>query len=363
MAGSDKKGIFVEKISPFLIEKMREIKEKRGEESKEYKALFSQYTFQPKERLISLEINKKHWEADLKASEDIKGLERLYNNTAAIETTMVCAAHCRYCLRSNYEIFTLTEHELLNIAKYCGSSSVRDELNELLITGGDPLILPGRLNFLIDSIENYAPNIRTIRIATRLPLHNPERIDENVYSIFKKHSDRIHFELATQVNHPVDLFPESIKIFKNIRELGVTIYSQNVLLKGVNDDVETLAALYNKLRNIGIESHYLFHCVPMKGMGHFRNTVSKGINLIQHLTNSGIISGRAKPMFALMTDIGKVTMYEGTILDRKENMILVQSSYEYAARMKNNPNWEMPKTAYIDENGLIRIWYMDGNDD
>jgi lysine 2,3-aminomutase len=194
-------------------------------------------------------------------------------------------------------------------------------------------------------------------------LQNPERIDENVYSIFRKHSDRIHFELATQINHPVDLFPESIEIFKKIRDLGVIIYSQNVLLKGLNDDIDTLAALYNKMRDVGVESHYLFHCVPMKGMGHFRNHVSKGIELVKQLTNSGIISGRSKPMFALMTDIGKIIMYEGTILDKKENMIQVQSTYQYTERLKNNPSWEMPDTAEVDENGFLRIWYLDGNDD
>ena len=102
----------------------------------------------------------------------------------------------------------------------------------------------------------------------------------------------------------------------------------------------------------------------MRGMHHFRTTVEKGLRLIKELTNSGKISGRVKPMYALMTDIGKITLYDGTILakNKKRNELLVQSSYTYEERLQNNPNWKLPETAEVDENGYLRMWYLDGDD-
>jgi lysine 2,3-aminomutase len=175
----------------------------------------------------------------------------------------------------------------------------------------------------------------------------------------------VRFEIATQINHPVDLFPETIEVFGNFQAMGISIYSQNVLIKNVNDNIGTLVSLYNKMRENGIEAHYLFHCVPMRGIHHYRTTVAKGLRLAKELTNSGLISGRVKPMYALMTDIGKITLYDGTILrkDEKRNMILLKSSYKYEDRMKNNPDWQIPKTAEVDDDGYLRIWYLDGSDD
>ncbi len=364
MAGEKQQREFIEKISPFLREKIEEIKIKKGENSEDYQALYLQYAISGKEKEQSTEKNVRHWEADVDIESHIHGIERLYSKSVVIEPTMVCAAHCRYCLRANYDIFTLKEDELINIAKFCGSDNTKRQVNEVLITGGDPLIVPKRLNYLVEVLIEYAPNIKIIRIATRLPHHDPSRIDNNVFEIFKKHKDKVDFELATQINHPAELFPETIEIFDKFRKMGVPIYSQNILLKGINDNIKTLVCLYNKIREIGIEPHYLFHCVPMRGMHHFRTTVEKGLRLARELTNSGKISGRIKPMYALMTDIGKITLYEGTILEKNKerNEIFVQSAYKYEDRLKNNTNWKLPKTAEIDENGYLRTWYLDGED-
>jgi len=260
-------------------------------------------------------------------------------------------------------MFTLSEDELKDVAKFCGAKSMRENLREVLITGGDPFVLPQRLHYLVESLLKYASNIKTMRIATRIITHDPKRIDNNIYEIFKN-KPGIRFEMATQINHPVEFFPETIEKLENISKLGVTIYSQNVFLKGVNDDVAILAELYDRMRAFNVEPHYLFHCVPIKGMHHLRTSLDKGLKLIRQLVNSGMISGRVKPMYAVMTDIGKITLYEGTILEKNENnQILLQSDYKYDERLKWNPNWELPKTAEVGENGFLRIWYLDGCDD
>ncbi len=365
MGATTEKSVFPEKISPFLKEKMAALCAGGGAASADYRALYLQYVRQAAEDAVALEDNERHWEANVDVEMDghrVKGVERLYRHSLVIEPTLVCASHCRYCLRAHYGMFTLSEDELKQAALFCGSKLVRDELREVLITGGDPLILPQRLGYLVDALMKYAPNVKTMRIATRLLSHDPRRIDNNIFEIFK-HKPGIRFELATQINHPVELFPETIEKIVDISALGVKIYSQNVLLKGVNDDVETLAALYDRLRELHVEAHYLFHCLPMKGMHHLRPSLGKGIELVKRLLNSGRISGRIKPMFAAMTDIGKITLYEGTVLARKDNKVLLQSHYSYADRLRWNPNWKLPKTAAVDENGLLRMWYLDGSDD
>ena len=356
---------FTEIISPFIKEKLEGLKAAFGENSPEYQGLARQYVRSEEEDIVHNDERSRHYDAETTfqgESGEIHGLERLYRRTLVIEPTFACAAHCRYCLRANYPRHSLSEDELLEVARYCGNKDNRDALNEVLITGGDPLTIPKRIGFLVDSLRQHAPNIKIMRIATRLPQHSPSRVSNDVFRIFRKKDD-IRFELATQINHPVELsFPETVDVFKRFRELGVPIYAQNVLLRGVNDDVSTLIELYDKMRELDIEPHYLFHCIPLMGMNHMRTTIQEGLDLSQKLLTSGYISGRGKPMFAAMTDIGKIIFYEGTILERKENKVLLQSHYRYEERKAWNPSWVLPDASEIDENGLIRVWYSDGAD-
>lgn len=365
MAGINNQGNFSEKISVFLRNKMNEIKNIYGEESGEYRALSIQYLRSDEEDVKTDENNRRHWEADLlveNSDHELKGMERLYNKTIVVEPTLICVAHCRYCLRGNYDIFTLKEEELYEIAKYCGTIGKDNGLNEILITGGDPLIVPNLLDYFVECLMELAPNIQIIRIATRLITHDPTRIGNSFYKILDKKHDGLRFEVATQINHAVEFFPETIQVIKEIQSHGAAIYSQNVLLHGVNDNLDALVNLYNTMRIYNVEPHYLFHCVPLKGMHHLRTTVQKGIDLSVALENSGYISGRSKPIYALMTDIGKVILYHGTIIDKNEDgYIELKSSYKYNERMAWNPSWQLPETAFVDEDGYIRIKYLDGD--
>lgn len=355
---------FPEKITPFLRQKLDLLRVSYGPNSKEYHGLALQYVMSPMESAVTEGHNAKHYEAGVTvaaSNEILPGLERFYRKTLVIEPTLVCVANCRYCLRSNYPKHTLTERQLLEVAKYCGSGQNAESLNEVLITGGDPLLVPQRIEFLLNALIEHAPNIKIIRLATRLTGQDPARIDENVISLFKN-KPTLRFELATQINHAVEFFPEVEEGFRKISDLGVKIYAQNVLMKGVNDDVESLVNLYNKMRENNIEAHYLFHCVPLKGIDHLRTSVAKGLSLAKVLTCSGHVSGRTKPMYAAMTDIGKITFYDGAILDRRDGKILLQSEYKVEERLRWNPSWSVPASAEVDDNGMLRVWYLDGSD-
>lgn len=367
MAGTAN-GIFMERISPFLMKKLNWLVKEFGPQSPQYLGIAKQYLRSDTQEIKKSENNLRHWEAEVVLEKnDISArmsIERLYRRTMVIDLTLACAAHCRYCLRSLYKPHTMDEDEIIRVAHYCGSQELRDDLNEVLITGGDPFLVPNRLNFLIEALMQYAPNIQIMRVATRLPQQEPGRVGDSLLHVFRNKVD-ISFEIATQTNHPIEFFPETRECFKRIRDVIPKVYSQNVLLKGVNDNVDTLIELYDTMRILGIEPHYLFHAIPMQGTHHFRTSVDKGLNLIKEITNSGLFSGRAKPQYAAMTDIGKIIFYEGTILGYNENRshILLQSQYRLEDREKWNPSWQLPHSGQIDETGHLQVWYMDGQDE
>jgi lysine 2,3-aminomutase len=357
--------VFPQRLTRFLSEKLDWLMQQYGEESPTYLGLSRQYLKDPREDASASEVNLKHYEAELVMEADAghhSGMERLYRRSLVIEPTMACLAHCRYCLRSNYKRYTLSEQQLLTIAKYCGSEANRNILREVLITGGDPLAVPKRVEFLLEALIEFAPNVRIIRLATRIPTQCPERIDDEVLGLFRNRPS-LRFELATQINHPVELaFPETQVAFQRILHAGARVYSQNVLLKGINDDRATLVDLYDALRDNNIEAHYLFHAIPMLGTSHLRCSVEKGIRLASQLTSCGFISGRAKPMFAAMTEIGKITFYEGCVVRREGERMLLQSHYLLEDRLQWNPSFRPPASAQVDASGRLQVWYVDGSD-
>ena len=365
MAGSINSN-FSEKLTPYLKQKLVETSEKYGLDSEEYKAFERQYLKSTEEDEINEEERLRHYQSEVHVNYEgkpLRGVERLYRRTILLEPAMVCAAHCRWCLRGQYPQFSLDDDEITNFAKYAGSEEVRNDLKEILITGGDPLMIPKRLEVIFSKVQKYAPNIEIIRIGTRIPVQDPSRVNDEMIKILKTAAP-IKLEIGTNINHPSELTVEARKAYNDLYKAVFKIYDQSVLLKGVNDNVDVLSELYDSFRYMGIESHYLFHCIPMRGMSHHRTSVQRGLDISKQLINSGLVSGRAKPMFTLMTDLGKITLLENTILDRNDNNeILIQSGYTIDDFKNRNPSWELPNSAFVDEDGFLRVWYPDGTDE
>lgn len=353
---------FKEQISPYLLDLMKKMKLEYGEESQEYKALFFQYCITYEKNNSSKENNTKHYEASIdEQGGELQFIERLYKRQAVIDLTLVCSSHCRYCLRQNYSLRQFTFRDIPRVVEYCKNDLY---LKELLITGGDPLMVPKLLMELLHSIIEEAPNIQIIRIGTRLPVQDPFKMDSKLFDFFQDNRKKIKFEIGMQVNHVVELQEETRNVIKRLQDAGVTIYSQNVLLKNVNDNVNTLIELYDTLRYLHVEAHYLFHTIPMKGTHMFRTSISRGLDLIKELTASGQISGRIKPMYALMTDVGKVILYENTIGEKDNNGYYdVYTEYTVENRKKWNPHYILPKNARISDTGHIIVKYLDGEGD
>ncbi|MCP4345955.1 MAG: hypothetical protein GY795_10575 [Desulfobacterales bacterium] len=346
---------FSEKISPFLRKKIADAQESHNDCT--LRVLHTQYVRSPEEN-VRLTSTLKHYEASEKISLEgrkILGVERLYGRVIVFELIMQCAAHCRYCLRQNYQSFKQREEDIFLAAKFIGGCHA---LHEILVTGGDPFLLPGRLKIFLDAVAEFASHIEIIRIATRLPLQQPNLINDRLLDVLGEQYP-FRLEVATQINHAAELFPEVIKAFQQILNTVSVVYNQTVLLKGVNDTQKELIELCNQIRSLGIENHYLFHCVPIVGLNHLRTPLLKSIELANALTSCGSISGRAKPKFCVMTKIGKIVPYEGCILEQKEHKFLLKSHYLYEERKSWNPHWKQSSDIEISDDGFLCVWYED----
>jgi len=366
MAGT-RNGEFKELISPYLKGKIASAAQQFGPYSREVRALTRQYVEDPIEQVIQTNNRRRHYESEVTLSFEgrpLVGVERMYRRTALIEPTTVCAAHCRWCTRAQYPIQTMKEDEITHAARYFGSSGQRDDLDEILITGGDPLMSLPLLGHTVQGISEYAPNIRTIRIGSRVPFQDPRRIDSDLLALFAAHRG-LRFEIGCNVNHPVEFWPESIEAMRKLQDAGVRIYNQHPLLKGVNDDLQTLIELYGLLRENRIEAHYLFHALPLRGMAHHRTSIAKGLDLVNKISSCGEFSGRAKPRYTVLSDVGKVTLYQGSIVDRRDsdNSVLLKSGYVLQDRMRWNPAWEKPGSVIVEDDGTMLVWYLDGTDE
>ena len=162
MAGTKTKDEFKELISPFLRAKMTKAAEELGKDSSDYIALEKQYITNILEKNIDGSLEKpRHYQSGVKGYYDNKplvGLERLYKKTILIEPTTVCAAHCRWCVRGQYAVETMKKDNITNASKYIGSDERAIELDEVLITGGDPLMSVPLLEFTLQEIEKNAKN-------------------------------------------------------------------------------------------------------------------------------------------------------------------------------------------------------------
>jgi lysine 2,3-aminomutase len=367
MAGTKNAGDFNELISPFLKSKLENLKSNFGEESDDYQVIAKQYLKNGLEKLQNDSQTTRHYQSEVIIYFDNKplsGVERLYKRTVLLEPTTVCAAHCRWCLRGQYPVKTLSDDQIELASKYFGSEDLYNDVDEVLITGGDPLMSIKKIRISLQKISENAKNIKIIRIGTRVPFQDPQRVNDAMLDVFQEFKN-FRIEIGVNVNHPIEFWTETEEALAKLNSIGLKIYNQNPLLKGVNDNFKTLVNLYQKLRSNNIEAHYLFHAIPLIGMEHHRTSLKKGYNIVRDLSSSGEFSGRSKPKYSVLSDVGKIVIYEDTILDvdKKNNRILLQSGFKYEDRIKWNPSWKLPESTMVDKNGFLQTWYLDGKDD
>ncbi|MCF7849998.1 MAG: KamA family radical SAM protein [Kiritimatiellales bacterium] len=167
------------------------------------------------------------------------------------------------------------------------------EIRDVLVSGGDPLTLDDPdLGNILSRLRKIG-HIKIIRVGSKVPAVLPMRITDELCAILREH----RIWLSLHFTHPDELTPETQAACRKLSDAGVPMVSQTVLLKGINDDSETLKELFYGLLEINVKPYYLLQCDPVKGSAHFRTPVEKGIELIQSL--HGNISGLAVPTFVI----------------------------------------------------------------
>jgi lysine 2,3-aminomutase len=211
------------------------------------------------------------------------GLQHKYAETALILATNRCATYCRHCFRKR--LVGLPTEEIVkrfeDAAEYIEN---HEEINNVLISGGDPLVLSNEVIQRFLEVLTKIDHLSFIRFGSRTPVTLPSRLsDPELLALFKKYSqmDR-RLYVVTQFNHPREITPQSISAVNNLIKAGVMLSNQTVLLRGVNDDPETLATLLNRLVSIGVTPYYVFQCRPVKRVkNHFQVPICKGLKIVE----------------------------------------------------------------------------------
>ena len=237
------------------------------------------------------------------------GLQHKYIPTALLLSTNTCAIYCRYCFRkrmvgvTNNEVLSQFDDAIDYIHRH-------PEISNVLISGGDPFMLDTEiLKSFLEKLSDI-PHLQYIRFGTKTLASLPQRIieDNELVEAFSRHNavgkPRIH--VITHINHPKEIVPETIEAVSRLNSAGVTVSCQSVLLKGVNDNTDTIISLMNALVSAGIIPYYLFQCRPVKRVRKsFQIPIADGIEIIE--TAKQNLSGLAKRFkFAMSHNIGKI---------------------------------------------------------
>jgi lysine 2,3-aminomutase len=242
-----------------------------------------------------------------RATDEVRpdSIARQYHDRIAFTITDICANYCRHCFRK--ELVVDRDLKLrFDVDEGLKWISEHTEIRDILITGGDPFILADdKIEYVISKLREI-PHVEMIRFGTRTPIVLPQRITSGLMKVLKGYH-RVPVWINTQCNHPKEITEKTARAVYKLLNCGVNVGNQAVLLKGINDDVDTFRALHQKLLAVRIRPYYVFYCEPAPGIDHFRTPVEKGAELIRDAIR-GHTTGLAQPMYVVATNIGKIPL-------------------------------------------------------
>lgn len=226
----------------------------------------------------------------------VDGIVHRYRDRVLLKPTHTCAVYCRFCFRREMVgpegLSNLTPAQLDAAFAYIAG---RPEIWEVIVTGGDPLVLsPRRLADLMDRLEAI-DHVKIVRFHTRVPAVDPEAISDDLIAALKRTSKTVY--VALHANHVRELTPAARAACARIIDAGIPMLSQTVLLKGINDDPVTLAELMRAFVEMRIRPYYLHHHDLAPGTSHLRTSLAEGQTIMRALR--GDLSGLAQPTYIL----------------------------------------------------------------
>jgi lysine 2,3-aminomutase len=226
----------------------------------------------------------------------VRGLTHRYPDRVLMVTTHVCTMYCRFCTRKRatmkrggWDAVSRDDERMVDYVRR------HPEIHDVIVSGGDPMTLPlAKLEFYLENLAALE-HVGVIRLGTRVPVTLPQRLyDPELVEVIRR-AGKVWIQ--THFNHPREVTPEAAGVCRRLLEAGCPLNNHSVLLKGVNDSVETMRELCRALLRIKVRPYYLFHCDPVTGAGHFRTSVWKGLEIIEGLR--GHISGLGVPTYVV----------------------------------------------------------------
>ncbi len=220
------------------------------------------------------------------------GLLQKYSGRALLITLGQCAVHCRYCFRRHFP-YTEQPRQLQEWKTTLQTLQQQTDVEEIILSGGDPLVLGDtRLAELLADLEQI-PQLKRIRVHTRLPIVLPARVTPDLLNLFIR--NRLQPIFVVHANHPAEIVGECADSLRQLVQAGIPTLNQAVLLRGVNDSVETQTELCSRLINLGVLPYYLHQLDRVQGAAHFETPPETGLSIIRALKQR--LPGYAVPRF------------------------------------------------------------------
>jgi lysine 2,3-aminomutase len=256
----------------------------------------------------------------------------------------VCAMYCRHCTRKRKvgDVDSIPDDREIRegIAYIADHPQIRD----VLLSGGDPFMLPDeRLDWILTELEEI-PHVEVIRIGTRTPVVLPYRITEDLAGMLARHHP---VWINTHFNHPREITTSSKQALARLADAGVPLGNQTVLLAGVNDCPRIMKSLVHKLVRNRVRPYYMYQCDLSEGLAHFRTPVGKGIEIIESLI--GHTSGFAVPTYVIDAPggAGKIPIMPNYLISWSTNKVVLRN-YEGVISTYREPDCYQP--VYCDRN-------------
>jgi len=286
-------------------------------------------------------------------NQPVKAITHRYEDRVLLYPTPECGGYCRYCFRrrlAGKEDFQLTKKQLDKALDYIEK---HNEIHEVILTGGDPLMLIDEKVFAILDRLKAMEHVWTIRIHTRMPVWNPYRITDELAEGLKRFNP---VWIVTHFNHPRELSDIAVEHIAKLVDNGIPVLNQGVLLKGVNDDIETQRELNWALVRARVKPYYMHHLDKAQGISHFRASIKRGMNILRELR--GTIPGYCIPHFIL--DIpggyGKIPMQYHYLNSNGNGGIIVETPFNELRKYEDGVDQKAGEARDLDEMKPLELY-------
>lgn len=254
----------------------------------------------------------------------VPGLTHRYRDRALLVTTHVCTMYCRFCtrkratmVRGGWDAISRDDERMIEYVR------AHPEIRDVIVSGGDPLTLPyPKLKFFLDNLRDI-PHVDVIRIGTRVPTTLPQKLYDKELVKILAGAEKVWIQ--THFNHPREITPEIAKVAQTLLKAGLPLNNHTVLMRGVNDDLDTIRRLMRALLRVKIRPYYLFHCDPVTGAGHFRTSVWKGLEIMEGLR--GHMSGLGIPTYVVDSPHGggKIPLMPNYLVSASDDAVVLRN--------------------------------------